>query len=186
MAHDWDQHHAAHGHGPDAHGDASAAELAGFLTGMPSLPGRALDIGCGTGADAVFLAQQGIDVVGLDLSATALDQARSRADRAGVQVEWVQADALALPLEDASIDLALDRGHLHHVLPHDQPRYVAEVARVLRPGGSLLVREINVVGHHAHAVDETALRAMLAHEPLTIRTIVRHGRTMLAAVDRVA
>jgi ubiquinone/menaquinone biosynthesis C-methylase UbiE len=179
----------------DHHGGAaeSTSELAGFLAGLSQLPRRAVDLGCGTGADAVFLAQRGITVTGVDRSESALDHAHHRAERHGVTVAWLQADVTQLPLGDSSIDLALDRGCLHHLLPEEQARYAAEVARVLRPGGTLLVREMNRVGHHEHAIDEHGLQAMIAGTPLTIRSVVtydgahgeRSGRTMLATLDRV-
>ncbi|MCW2959823.1 MAG: methyltransferase [Thermoleophilia bacterium] len=172
--------------------DASPAELAGFLAGGAELPQRALDLGCGTGADAVFLAEQGIETSGLDMSTTALALAKERAERHGVRIEWLQGDVLQLPLEDGCMDLVLDRGCLHHVAVSDQATYATEVARVLRPGGTLLVREMNVAGHHAHAVSESSLRSMVERTPLRVRSIVSYATagsdrvhpTMLAVIDR--
>jgi ubiquinone/menaquinone biosynthesis C-methylase UbiE len=189
MTHEnWDQHYSGehHGHQQDQPG---SAELAGFIAGLAEIPRRALDLGCGTGADAVFLAEQGIATTGIDLSATALEHARQRAERHDVSVEWMQGDALHLPLEDGCMDLVLDRGCLHHIASGEHGRYAAEVARVLRPGGTLLVREMNVVGHHEHAVSEASLRAMIEGVSLQMRSIVTHGgtggrRTMLAVIDR--
>ncbi len=170
----------------------SSPELAGFLAGSATIPQRAIDLGCGTGADAVFLAQQGIEVIGLDISPTALDLGRQRAAKSGVEVEWVEGSVLDLPLPDAHVDLAIDRGCLHHV-PHDeQPAYAREAARVLRPGGVLLVREMNQPGHHKHFVTEGTLRAMIVDAPLRIRSVVevdmvgahRSARATLAVLDR--
>jgi ubiquinone/menaquinone biosynthesis C-methylase UbiE len=170
---------------------SSTAELAGFLAGSTELPRRALDLGCGTGSDAVYLATRGIETIGVDLSPEALERARERAERSGVRAEWVQADVLQLPLPDGCVDLALDRGCLHHIAREDHRRYAMEVARVLRPGGTLLVREMNEPGHHEHAVTEGGLRAMTEGTPLTVRSIVaydvastRHRRAMLATIDR--
>jgi ubiquinone/menaquinone biosynthesis C-methylase UbiE len=150
----------------------SSPELAGFLAGLVELPERAIDLGCGTGADVVFLAQQGIDAVGLDISPKALELARTRADDAGVTATWVEGDVLDLPFADAEFDLVVDRGCLHHVPDADQPRYAAEVARVLRPGGVLLIREMNEAGRHKHAVTEASIRAMLLGTELGVRSIV--------------
>jgi len=170
---------------------SSTAEPAGFLAGSIALPRRALDIGCGTGSDAVYLAGRGIETIGVDLSPAALELARERARRSGVSVEWIQADVLQLPLPDGCVDLALDRGCLHHLRPEDRSRYAIEVARVLRPGGTLLVREMNDPGRHEHAITEAALRAMTRGTPLDVRSIVtydvpntRHSRSMLATIDR--
>src|ERR1700676_2864379 len=60
-------------------------------------PCRALDLGCGTGANAVWLAQQGFAVVGVDVSPAAVERARRRAEEAGVAVQFVAADLLDLP-----------------------------------------------------------------------------------------
>jgi ubiquinone/menaquinone biosynthesis C-methylase UbiE len=190
MSHEhWNEHHAAaHDHDPAS----SCAELAGFLAGTATPPRRALDLGCGTGADAVFLAEQGIEVTGIDLSATALTLARERARQHGVSVDWLEGDVLQLPVADGSFDLALDRGCLHHLTRDEQARYAIEVARVLRPGGTLLVREMNQAGHHEHAVSEESLRAMVVGTSLHVRSIVRYVvpggdrtiRTMLAVIDR--
>jgi len=68
-------------------------------------PGRALDVGCGEGADAIWLAVQGWQVTAVDISAVAIARAKEAADRAGVAVDWVCADALASPPPAASVDL---------------------------------------------------------------------------------
>src|SRR3954470_6989189 len=60
-------------------------------------PGRALDVGCGEGADAIWLAQRGWTVTAIDVSAVAVDRARAAADAAGATVEWVCGDVLRTP-----------------------------------------------------------------------------------------
>ena len=75
------------------------AEVAGIM------PGRALDVGCGEGADAIWLAQQGWRVTAIDISDVALDRARGAAERAGVAVEWIRGDALHTPFPPRSFDL---------------------------------------------------------------------------------
>src|SRR5262249_45536188 len=68
-------------------------------------PGRALDVGCGEGADAIWLAQQGWEVTAVDVSDVAIGRARAAAERAGVSVEWIVGDALQTPLPTRSFDL---------------------------------------------------------------------------------
>ncbi|HEV2317689.1 MAG TPA: class I SAM-dependent methyltransferase [Thermoplasmata archaeon] len=114
--------------------------IALVAAGTIPVKGRTLDIGCGAGRDAVFLAQQGYRSVGVDISAAALEIAAERARQAGVLVDWRPGNALELPLEAASIDFASDRGCFHHIPEALRPRYSAEVARVLRPGRSFLLR----------------------------------------------
>jgi SAM-dependent methyltransferase len=68
-------------------------------------PGRALDVGCGEGADAIWLAQRTWTVTGIDISDVAIGRAREAAARAGVAVEWVCGDALRAPFSAGSFDL---------------------------------------------------------------------------------
>jgi ubiquinone/menaquinone biosynthesis C-methylase UbiE len=99
-----------------------------------------LDLGCGAGSEAVFLAAHARRVIALDLSRTALTLGRTRAAQSHLTVGWCQADALRLPLADHTIDLVTDRGCLHHLPAGSWPTYLSEVARILRPGGRLLLR----------------------------------------------
>lgn len=103
-------------------------------------PATALDLGCGTGLEAVFLARNGHRVIAVDTSVTALALARERAVETGVEVRWSLGSALDLPLDDGSVDLVTDRGCFHIFEPEDRPEYAAEVSRVLRPGGRFLLR----------------------------------------------
>jgi len=100
----------------------------------------ALDIGCGAGSEAVFLAARGIAVIGVDASPVALKLARRRSEEANVIVDWRQGDAVHLPVRDNAVDFALDRGCFHVISRRRRRRYAREVARVLRPGGALLLR----------------------------------------------
>jgi SAM-dependent methyltransferase len=68
-------------------------------------PGRALDVGCGEGADAIWLARRGWAVTAIDISKVALGRAREAADQSGVSVEWLVGDALEMPLPAGSFDL---------------------------------------------------------------------------------
>ena len=98
-------------------------------------PGRALDLGCGLGTNAIYLAGQGFDVWGLDIAPSALRRARKRAQEAGTRVHWIEGDARKLPLASGAVDFIYDRGCLHHQEGTDSLTYVAEVTRVLRSGG---------------------------------------------------
>jgi len=68
-------------------------------------PGRALDVGCGEGADAIWLAQRGWTVVAIDISDVAVGRAREAAERVGASVEWIRGDALPAPFPAGSFDL---------------------------------------------------------------------------------
>lgn len=74
------------------------------------------------------------------MSPAALAIAARRAADEHVDVDWREGDALALPVANGAIDFINDRGCFHHIRDADRPTYAAEAARVLKPGGVLLVR----------------------------------------------
>src|SRR5437879_3496719 len=88
-------------------------------------PCRALELGCGTGASAVWLAQQGFDVTALDLSPMAIERAQHRADDAGVRVHFLAADVLQpLPELTGPFDFFFDRGCYHAVRRENVTAYL--------------------------------------------------------------
>lgn len=101
--------------------------------------GRALDVGCGEGGDAVWLAGHGWEVTGVDISSVALERAAGAARAAGVadRVVWVRADLAADPLPEGSWDL-VNAEYLHLRPDHRLALWPALAARVA-PGGMLLV-----------------------------------------------
>jgi SAM-dependent methyltransferase len=98
-------------------------------------PCRAIDLGCGTGASAVWLAQHGFDVTGVDISPLALDRARERAAAAGVQVRFLAADLLQ-PRDDLGgpYDFFFDRGCYHVVRRVSAANYVQTLLNISRSG----------------------------------------------------
>ncbi|MBW0115557.1 SAM-dependent methyltransferase, partial [Pseudonocardia abyssalis] len=109
--------------------------LAGWVEQGLLQPGRALELGCGHGRNAVFLAAHGWDVDAVDLSAQALGWARERAAAAGVVVTSHHRSLFDLVVEPGAYDLVYDSGCLHHVAPHRRPQYLDLVRRALAPGG---------------------------------------------------
>lgn len=102
-------------------------------------PCDAVDLGCGAGNYAVWLAQQGFRVTGLDLSAAAVVRAEALARDRGVACRFRACDLRApVPDLEACFDFAFDWEVLHHVFPDDRARYAAAVHRLLRPGGTYL------------------------------------------------
>ena len=113
-----------------------AAATAYLLASLRLVPGdRALDLGCGTGATAAEAARGGVAVVGLDQRAAMLAAARRRRASVGL----VHADAgTGLPFADAAFDAVWSESVVALL---DPPRLVAEMVRVLRPGGRLALNE---------------------------------------------
>jgi ubiquinone/menaquinone biosynthesis C-methylase UbiE len=101
---------------------------------------KILEVGCGGGLDAIFLAQCGFNVIGVDISSVALRIAERRAEEAYVEVDWRLGNVLDLPVEDETIDLVTDRGLFHLIEDYDRPRYSSEIHRVLKLHGCVLIR----------------------------------------------
>jgi len=99
-------------------------------------PGRALDVGCGEGADAIWLARNGWTVTAIDISEVAVIRAREAAERAGAAVEWVRGDVLQTPFPAGSFDLVSMQ---YPALPKAAGEAaVRALLDTVRPGGLLL------------------------------------------------
>ena len=106
---------------------------------------RVLEIGCGTG-NLLLLAKRThpqVTVIGLDPDETALARARRKADRAGLDVQLDRGFAGELPYPDASVDRVLSALMFHHLPPPEKRTALREVRRVLAPGGSLHLLDID-------------------------------------------
>lgn len=114
-----------------------------------------LDVGCGAGRETIFLAQQGWNVIGVDLSAEALRIATVRAKESGVQVDWRHGNVLDLPVEDRSIDFVNDRGCFHSIGEDERDQFAREIARILKPGGIMLLRGCREPKEEGHFVPVT-------------------------------
>ncbi|MGE2833544.1 class I SAM-dependent methyltransferase [Mycobacterium sp. SMC-4] len=105
----------------------------------PLTPGRALDLGCGEGADSVWLAEKGWQVVGVDISETALERAAAAAEQRGVggRARFVQCD-LSADFPDGEFDLV--SAHFLQSFVHlDRPRIFRSAAAAVAAGGTLLI-----------------------------------------------
>lgn len=118
------------------------ADLVALVNGPDSLPpGRALDLGCGSGTDSVYLAEHGWEVTGVDMVPEALDLARQRAGAFSVSARFVEGDVTHL--QDFGVSgpftLILDFGCLHTLPPDQRSAYVDSVSAVAAPGATFLL-----------------------------------------------
>jgi SAM-dependent methyltransferase len=109
--------------------------------GLP--PGRVLDVGCGEGADAVWLAEHGWDVTALDVSGVALERAARHAEQAQVRVRWVHAGLVEAALPAGTFDLV--SAQYPALLRTDARDAEAALLAAVAPGGTLLVVHHQIV-----------------------------------------
>ncbi len=102
-------------------------------------PGRALDLGCGTGTNAVTLTRHGWQVIGVDFSPQAIAAARRKAIRKSMKIKFHVGDVSDLRFLDGLFDYGLDIGCLHTLSSVHQKPYAGEVARLLRPGAAYML-----------------------------------------------
>ncbi|MFI6080081.1 class I SAM-dependent methyltransferase [Streptomyces sp. NPDC051217] len=147
--------------------------------GLVEPAGRALDLGCGPGRNAVQLAVAGFEVDAVDLSPTAVEWAEERAREAGVDVRFHRGDAFDL-VGGAELagpyDLIHDSGCFHHLPPHRRISYLALVERALAPGGHLALTcfasgEMGSELPDADFYRRSGLHGGLAYTPESLRWI---------------
>ena len=108
-------------------------------------PCRVVELGCGSGTNAIFLASQGFDVTAIDVAPTALGIADAKARKAGVGVRWLLADVLNLP-DLGTFDLIFDRGCYHNVRYANAAGFVEAVRQLSHPGSRALIVSLNRAG----------------------------------------
>ncbi len=154
--------------------------LAAYLDQCLIAPGRALDLGCGAGRNALFLASRGFEVDAVDLSPVAVAWGEDRAREVGVDVRFLCGDAFALPPPELSgpYDLVVDSGCFHHLPPHRRVSYLRLLDRVLAPGGHLALTSFAAgeggMGSELADADlyrERELQGGLAYTPESLRWI---------------
>lgn len=173
----WQQHWAG---GTSAQHRAPANPYLASETAELS-PGQALDAGCGAGAEAVWLAEQGWQVTGVDISGNALDVARAHARRAGMaeRLEWVETDLLAW--EPARTWDLVVTSYAHAPIP--QLDFYRHLSEWVAPGGSLvIVAHADDPAHRHHpreaSVTPDSITALFGAPAWQVHTAKEHTRTV--------
>jgi SAM-dependent methyltransferase len=154
-------------------------ELVRTIEGPDALPpGRALDLGCGSGTNVIYLARHGWQATGVDFVGRVVQQARQKAQAAGVTARFYTGDVTRLDQVNGlaeSFDFVLDIGCLHTLTNDHRGRYAAGVIKRLRPGGSYL---LYAWGSHQLRGQEMGISPAQVEEtfaPSLCLTRVEHG-----------
>ena len=138
------------------------------VTQKPIPSCRVLDIGCGTGDNSIWLAQNGFQVVGTDTSETAIEKAKEKASEAHVECDFVLVDFLKNRIEGAPFGFVFDRGCFHSFSSeNDQRKFTQNVATDLEEAGLWLTIVGNADEHRREPgpPQRTAEDIVLAVEP---------------------
>jgi cyclopropane fatty-acyl-phospholipid synthase-like methyltransferase len=164
------------------HAQAAVVEL----EGAGAFGKRVIDVGCGTGDHALFLACAGHEVLGVDLARAAIDRARSKARHRGVQAEFLVWDALRLAELGRTFDSALDVGLFHTLADEERPLYADGLRSALEPNGRcalLCWSERNPWGFGPRRVSRSEIRATFRRgwtiesiDASTLETKLEQGR----------
>ncbi|MGA3599572.1 class I SAM-dependent methyltransferase [Lysinibacillus agricola] len=109
--------------------------LVSYLEKKMIQPSKVLELGCGAGRNAIYLAKQGCSVVGVDVSDRALQLAQERVDEANINVELIGSNIFELDLQEESFDFIYDSGCFHHIAPHRRVTYIELIHTLLKPNG---------------------------------------------------
>jgi len=115
----------------------SPPELLSFIAAHA--PGKALDLGCGTGTNVITLAKSGWQVTGVDFAPRAIRIAKKKALHLALNVELLVNDVTHLDSISDCFDLILDMGCFHSLTPKDHPKYLSNIDRLLAPTGTYLL-----------------------------------------------
>ncbi|HSF83074.1 MAG TPA: class I SAM-dependent methyltransferase [Anaerolineales bacterium] len=115
------------------------AELVSLVESGRIKPGSAIDLGCGTGANAIYLAQQGFEVTGVDYAKAAIEKAQERAEAAGVRVHFLVDDLTDLRQVTGQFDFLLDYGVLDDLRLQQREPYIQNMLPLTHPGSRYLL-----------------------------------------------
>ncbi|MGM0751681.1 MAG: SAM-dependent methyltransferase [Bacillota bacterium] len=109
--------------------------LVSYLRGGIIPPGKVLDLGCGAGRNAIFLAENGFEVDAVDLSINSLEWAKERADERGLSINFIHENIFELNVDKEKYDFIYDSGCFHHLAPHRRITYLELLQRGLKERG---------------------------------------------------
>ncbi|MGR3220509.1 MAG: class I SAM-dependent methyltransferase [Candidatus Anammoxibacter sp.] len=154
-------------------------DFAEILDRLGLVSGKALDLGCGPGTQAIALAERGFDVTATDISYAAIKKARLRTSKMGLDISFIQDDILDSNLS-SRFDIAFDRGCFHVFSPEKMKLYVRTLSRLVKNKGYLFLKcyshlEFDVIGPYCFRSDEIEYCFNSKFAVLSIKDTVYYG-----------
>jgi len=122
------------------HSDRPDKELIDLIESKRIKPNSVLDVGCGAGTDALYLASKGCKVTAIDVSHEAIKIARERAEKAGLEINFIAGDFLDMDFHNESFDFINDRGFFHHIDPRNREKVAMKINGLIKSNGNYYLR----------------------------------------------
>ena len=113
-------------------------ELVKLIESGEIKPCKVLDVGCGEGFYAIYLASKGFDVTGIDISKNAIKLAKENATKHNVKIKFMSLDVADLDKINDKFDFVFEWAILHHIMPEQRQKYTKNIKRILNKGGNYL------------------------------------------------
>ena len=138
---DWEEIYSKHGLAEIPwHADKPDQELIDLIENKEIKPDLVLDVGCGAGTDAIYLASKGCKVTAIDVSNEAIKIARERAENAGVEIDFIAGNFVDVEFQNESFDFINDRGFFHHIDPRSREKVAVKIDSILKSNGYYYLR----------------------------------------------
>ncbi len=127
------------------------------------IQGTVLDAGCGTGEHALYIAQHGYVVQGIDIASLAIKKAQEKAQERGIAAQFRVFDALALHTLGETFDTVIDSGLLHNFSDEEREQFIKGLTSIMKPGGTYFVLCFSVTLPHGfgpRGITQTDLQAL--------------------------
>ncbi|PFA67114.1 SAM-dependent methyltransferase [Bacillus sp. AFS015802] len=115
--------------------NAPDENLVSYIDSGTITRGKVLELGCGPGRNAIYLAEHGFEVDAVDVSKTSLDWAKERADEKNVNIQFFHQNIFEFEVEQGKYDFIYDSGCFHHIAPHRRLSYIKLIERALKHRG---------------------------------------------------
>jgi SAM-dependent methyltransferase len=130
---DWDSFYSNRGKSVPFFVNAPDENLVQYFEQKQLQPGRVLELGCGPGRNAIYMAEKGCKVDAVELSKEAIEWGKERAAKKNVTVNFICRNIFELDIEEGSYDIVYDSGCFHHIPPHRRISYINLLNKALKP-----------------------------------------------------
>lgn len=131
----WDQFYSDRNKPTPFFKNAPDENLVSYFEGQMIQPGNVLELGCGPGRNAMYMAQKGCSVDAVDISEETIQWAKERANGHNLQINFIHKNIFDLHIEEGRYDMVYDSGCFHHIAPHRRISYIELVKRALKDNG---------------------------------------------------